>query len=123
MHPVPCMVRIRKQILYARHLLRFRSSYKSDVIIPIPSTGIMGGTIPGRRGLATRMDMDSWTMERPVKFPSDLEILESSTHGRGLFSKRDLGPGTEVLVSQPFVHVVSSSSRGSVCDQCLSGTE
>ena len=64
-----------------------------------------------------------YVMEKLVKVPTEVEILESSGYGRGLFSKRDLGPGTEVLVSQPFVHVVSSSSRGSVCDHCLNSSE
>lgn len=78
----------------------------------------MGGALLGG-GVVTHVS----AMERLVKVPSDLEILESSTHGRGLFSRKPLGPGTEVLVSQPFVHVVSSSSQGSVCDQCLTSSE
>jgi hypothetical protein len=64
-----------------------------------------------------------YKMESLVRIPSDLEVLESSIHGRGLFLKRDLDPGIEVLVSRPFVHVVSSSIRGSVCDQCLTISE
>ena len=55
--------------------------------------------------------------------PSGLEVRESAVYGRGLFSTKGLAPGTEVLVSQPFLHVVSSPSRGTVCDQCLMSSE
>ena len=61
------------------------------------------------------------SMEKLV--PPGLKVLESSGFGRGLFSKSDLAPGTEVLVSQPFLHVISSTSRGSLCDQCLKSSE
>lgn len=104
--------------MHASHTIQ-HNDYRSDS--ELNSIPYLSDSRNTRGGVVTHVYCA--VMEKLVKIPSGLEILESSSYGRGLFSKRNVSPGTEMLVSHPFVHVVSSSSRGYVCDQCLNSSE
>ena len=61
--------------------------------------------------------------EELLKFPVPLKLINTAAYGRGVYATCDLAPGTEILVSEPFLHVVTNSSRGTLCDVCLKNSE
>ena len=63
------------------------------------------------------------TMEELLKLPPQLKLCETKAYGRGVYATSDLVPGTEILVSEPFLHVVANDYRGSRCDVCLKSSE
>ena len=56
-------------------------------------------------------------------FKDYLEVRVSDTFGRGVYSKKAIVPGVEVVRSNPLVHVVSKKKRGILCDWCLTKKE
>ena len=52
-------------------------------------------------------------------FPEFLEVRRTGEFGRGVYTKRRLLPGTELVRADPVTHVLSSSERGLRCDNCL----
>uniref|UniRef100_A0A1X7U1G6 MYND-type domain-containing protein n=1 Tax=Amphimedon queenslandica TaxID=400682 RepID=A0A1X7U1G6_AMPQE len=51
--------------------------------------------------------------------PSFLELKETEEYGRGVYSVKELSPGTDVIVGDPLAHVISSHEREMYCHHCL----
>ena len=51
--------------------------------------------------------------------PSFLELKETQEYGRGVYSLKELSPGTDVIVGDPLAHVISSHEREMYCHHCL----
>lgn len=49
----------------------------------------------------------------------DLDVLCTEQYGRGLYTRRKVSCGTEILSEDPFLHVLSRSQQSTRCDWCL----
>ena len=56
-------------------------------------------------------------------FPEFLELRECDVFGRGVYARKNLHPGIELIQSDSLVHVISLNERGSYCDWCISRKE
>ena len=56
-------------------------------------------------------------------FPEFLELRECGVFGRGVYARKNLHPGIELIQSDSLVHVISLNERGSYCDWCISRKE
>ena len=51
--------------------------------------------------------------------PDFLEVKNTPEYGRGVYSRKKLVAGTNLVVSVPVAHVISQHERGRRCDWCL----
>ena len=52
-------------------------------------------------------------------FPPTVEVKETEELGRGLYAREEIRRGTEVLRSEPLVHVLNTSDVEKYCSYCL----
>jgi SET and MYND domain-containing protein len=50
--------------------------------------------------------------------PDFLLVQSTPEYGRGVYTRKDLSAGVELIVSEPLVHVICSHWRGFHCDWC-----
>lgn len=69
------------------------------------------------------MELELEEVAKQLYLPSNLELRQEEELGRGVFAKTKIQPGTELLTALPYVHSVSDTARGNVCDYCLSPSQ
>ena len=56
-------------------------------------------------------------------FPSTVEVKETKEFGRGVYAREKIPRGTEILRSEPLVHVLETSAVEDYCSCCLVARE
>ena len=56
---------------------------------------------------------------RELGLSPQLEVKEKEGWGRGVYAAATLSTGSEVMHTEPLVHVLSNDVRGQLCDFCL----
>lgn len=51
--------------------------------------------------------------------PSFLQLVQTDEFGRGVYTRKSLSPGADVIVGCPLAHVISSHERESHCHWCV----
>ena len=52
-------------------------------------------------------------------FPPAVEVKETEEYGRGLYASEEIPRGTEILRSEPLVHVLNTSDVDKYCSYCM----
>ena len=55
--------------------------------------------------------------------PPSLEVKETPSSGRGLYTVQAFPPGTQLLTAQPLAHVVKETFRDRLCHNCFKKIE